>query len=48
MGLGRPGYVVQLDKIEPELMYREATIVTTVPKLVEIFDITPPTLTSAA
>ncbi len=38
MGLGRPGYVVQLDKIEPELMYREATIITSVPKLIKIFD----------
>lgn len=33
MGQGKRGYVVQFDAIEPELMYREATIITTMDEL---------------
>lgn len=35
MGQGKRGYVIQLDNVEPELMYREATIIT---ETSEIFD----------
>lgn len=37
MGQGKRGYVVQLDKIEPELMYREAAILTTMDELFDAF-----------
>lgn len=37
MGQGKRGVVVQLDKIEPELMYREAEIVTTMDELFDAF-----------
>lgn len=35
MGQGKRGFVVMFDKAEPELMYREATIITT---MNEVFD----------
>ncbi len=37
MGAGKRGVVVQLDKIEPELMYREAQIVTSMDELFDLF-----------
>lgn len=37
MGQGKPGYVVQLDKVEPELMYREARILATMDELFDAF-----------
>ena len=37
MGQGKHGYVVQLDAIEPELMYREATIITSMNELFDAF-----------
>ena len=37
MGRGRQGYVVMLDKAEPELMYREAHIITSMDELFDIF-----------
>lgn len=37
MGMGKPGVVVMLDKLEPELMYREAAIVTTMGELFDRF-----------
>lgn len=37
MGQGKKGVVVQFDSIEPELMYREATIVTTMSELFNHF-----------
>ncbi len=37
MGLGKRGYVVQLDAVEPELMYREATIIVSMPELFDAF-----------
>lgn len=37
MGQGKKGVVVQLDKIEPELMYREAQIVTSMDELFDVF-----------
>jgi hypothetical protein len=38
MGQGKPGYVVMFDKFEPELMYREAKILTTMNELLDVFD----------
>ena len=35
MGQGKRGIVAQFDKIEPELMYREATITTSMRELIE-------------
>lgn len=37
MGQGKRGYVVQFDGIEPELMYREATIITSLDELFDAF-----------
>jgi len=37
MGQGKKGVVIQLDAVEPELMYREATIVTTMNELFDAF-----------
>lgn len=37
MGQGKRGVVVQLDAVEPELMYREAQIVTSMDELFDIF-----------
>jgi nucleoside 2-deoxyribosyltransferase len=37
MGQGKRGVVVQLDKIEPELMYREAEIVTSMDEFFNVF-----------
>lgn len=37
MGQGKPGYVVQFDKVEPELMYREAKILTNMNELFDAF-----------
>jgi len=37
MGQGKRGYVVQLGDLEPELMYREATIITTMNELFDAF-----------
>lgn len=37
MGQGKRGVVVQLGAVEPELMYREAQIVTTMPELFGVF-----------
>lgn len=37
MGQGKPGTVVQFAGVEPELMYREATIVTTTNELFDVF-----------
>jgi nucleoside 2-deoxyribosyltransferase len=37
MGQGKLGVVVQFDKVEPELMYREAQIVTTMAELFDVF-----------
>jgi hypothetical protein len=37
MGQGKRGVVVQLDRVEPELMYREATIVTSMDELFDCF-----------
>lgn len=37
MGMGKPGYVVQLEPAEPELMYREAVIITTMDELFDAF-----------
>lgn len=37
MGQGKPGFVLQLDKIEPELMYREAVILTSLSELANAF-----------
>jgi len=37
MGQGKKGYVVQLNTEEPELMYREATIITTPNELFDVF-----------
>ena len=37
MGQGKQGTVVQLDEIEPELMYREAAIVTSMNELFDAF-----------
>lgn len=37
MGQGKKGYVVQLDKVEPELMYREAVIITSMNELFDAF-----------
>ena len=38
MGQGKRGVVVQFDAVEPELMYREASIVTDLVQLVEMYD----------
>lgn len=38
MGQGKPGVVVTLERCEPELMYHDAAIVTTVDELVDAFD----------
>lgn len=35
---GKPGYVVLFDAFEPELMYREATLLTTMDELFDAFD----------
>jgi hypothetical protein len=37
MGQGKRGYVVALDDTEPELMFREATIITSMPELFDAF-----------
>lgn len=37
MGQGKRGYVVQLEECEPELMYREARILTTMDELFDEF-----------
>lgn len=37
MGQGKMGVVVQFDKVEPELMYREARIVSSMAELFHIF-----------
>lgn len=37
MGRGAKGYVVMFDAFEPELMYREATIITTMNELFDAF-----------
>jgi nucleoside 2-deoxyribosyltransferase len=37
MGQGKPGCVVQFDAVEPELMYREAEIVTNMEELFALF-----------
>ena len=37
MGQGKQGVVVQLDAFEPELMYREATLVTSMPEFFDVF-----------
>lgn len=37
MGQGKRGYVLQLEAQEPELMFREATILTTMDELVDAF-----------
>lgn len=37
MGQGKKGYVIQLGEVEPELMYREATILTTMNELFDAF-----------
>lgn len=38
MGQGKPGVVLTLDACEPELMYREAAIVTSLDELIDAFD----------
>jgi hypothetical protein len=38
MGMGKAGYVFMLDKCEPELMYREATILTSSLELLKAFE----------
>lgn len=38
MGQGKKGYVVALDKTEPELMFREATIITSMSELFNVFE----------
>ncbi len=37
MGMGKPGYVVQLEPQEPELMFREAQILTSMNELFDTF-----------
>jgi len=37
MGAGKPGYVVQFEPQEPELMFREATIITNMNELFDVF-----------
>jgi hypothetical protein len=37
MGRGKKGYVVQLEPLEPELMFSEATIITTMHELFDVF-----------
>lgn len=37
MGQGKAGYVLQIDKVEPELMYREATLLTSFDELLDAF-----------
>ncbi len=37
MGQGKRGVVIQLDRVEPELMYREAEIVTSMDELFDAF-----------
>ena len=37
MGQGKPGYVVQFDQVEPELMYLEAKIITSMNELFDEF-----------
>lgn len=37
MGQGKRGYVLQIDKVEPELMYREADILTSMADLHDAF-----------
>jgi hypothetical protein len=37
MGQGKPGYVVAFDATEPELMFREATIITSMDELFNAF-----------
>lgn len=37
MGQGKRGAVVQLDRVEPELMYREAEIITSMDELFDAF-----------
>jgi len=39
MGEGKPGFVVQLEPAEPELMYSEATILASVAELRDVFEI---------
>lgn len=38
MGQGKKGYVVALEKTEPELMFREATIITSMDELFDAFE----------
>lgn len=38
MGSGKSGYVIQLESQEPELMFREATIITSMNELFDKFD----------
>jgi nucleoside 2-deoxyribosyltransferase len=38
MGQGKRGVVVQLDAVEPELMYREAEIITTMDEFFDAFE----------
>ena len=38
MGQGKRGYVVALEPTEPELMFREATIITSIPELFDAFE----------
>jgi nucleoside 2-deoxyribosyltransferase len=37
MGQGKPGYVVQFDNVEPELMYREAKLLAHMDELFDAF-----------
>jgi len=39
MGQGKPGFVVQFEPAEPELMYSEATILASEEEIVRIFEI---------
>ena len=39
MGQNKPGVVIQLDKVEPELMYMEADILTSVAEVINYFTI---------
>jgi hypothetical protein len=38
MGQGKSGYVIQLEKQEPELMFREATILTSIEEVFTTFE----------
>lgn len=41
MGQGKAGYVLQIDRCEPELMYREATILTSLDELLDAIESVP-------